>query len=57
MHWLTNPDDPRVIAALTRRCGICGAKPGQPCHNISPDSPQLNRIIHQDRAERRVVAE
>lgn len=52
MHWLTDPDDPRVIAALTRRCTICGAKPDQPC----TWQPPLNRLIHQDRAERGVVA-
>lgn len=47
LDWLSDPDDPRVVFALTKRCGICGAPPKEKCLR-----PIYKRLIHQDRAER-----
>lgn len=37
----------RVQAALDTRCGMCGAEPGQPCHNtLQPGEPLPGRRVH-----------
>jgi hypothetical protein len=34
-------------AALAQRCGLCGAKPREPCRNtIRPDQPLPGRQYH-----------
>ena len=47
--WFTDPNDMRVKDALTKRCGLCGAPKGVPCHSIT-DKP-LNRPVHIYRLE------
>lgn len=54
MKWLTDRGDPRVIRALGRKCGICGAGKGEDCRN--PYGGTLNRIVHMERAEKGIVA-
>jgi hypothetical protein len=37
----------QIEAALTERCGLCGAKPGQPCRNtLQPELPLHGRTVH-----------
>lgn len=51
LSYLNDRTDPRVIQALTRRCGICKAKPGQDCRLPWETREPLGRIVHQARAE------
>lgn len=40
-----NPAD--IAAALVVRCGLCKARPGEPCRNtIKPGQPLPGREIH-----------
>lgn len=51
---LTDPDDPRIMAALNRSCDICRAPVGQPCTNpIRPGHPLPGRLVHLGRLEDR----
>lgn len=44
---MNNPTSPLVVAALQTRCGLCGAKPGEPCRNtICPGQPLPGRTVH-----------
>lgn len=46
-----DPTSPVVKAALKTRCGLCGAKPGEPCRNtIQPGQPLPGREMHFYRA-------
>jgi hypothetical protein len=41
---------PLVEAALATRCGLCGARPGEPCKNtIQPGKPLPGRAVHHYR--------
>jgi hypothetical protein len=41
-------------AALAQRCGLCGAKPGQPCVNtLKPGEPLPGRTVHWFRIDGR----
>lgn len=51
LDWLDDRADPRVIAALERRCGICRAEPGVDCRHPWETSEQLGRVVHLSRAE------
>lgn len=46
LDWLSDPDDPRVVFALTKRCGICGHGPGVKCGD-----PIYKRLVHLDRTD------
>jgi hypothetical protein len=47
---VTDPTSPVVVAALETRCGLCGAKPGEPCRNtIQYGQPLPGREIHHYR--------
>jgi hypothetical protein len=49
---LSNPDDPRVIEALTRECDQCKQPVGAYCVNhIRPGTPLPGRLIHFGRLE------
>lgn len=50
LAWIADPADPRVKAALSRRCGICKATPDHNCHNTVRDEPLAGRIVHIERA-------
>lgn len=41
---LNDPTNPVVIEALTRRCDMCKAEPGEPCHSLTV--LPLERLIH-----------
>lgn len=49
LAYLEDRTDPRVQAALTRRCGICAAVPDDDCQH--PWGGTLGRVVHQERAE------
>ena len=50
LRYLTDPDDPRYIAAMKRKCEVCGATKGHPCWNtIDSEKPLPNRLIHHGR--------
>ena len=52
MTNLSNPDDPRVIDALTRRCDQCKQPVGAYCVNhIRPGTPLPGRLVHFGRME------
>jgi hypothetical protein len=37
----------RVTEALHHRCGLCGARPGEPCRNtVQPGQPIPGRTVH-----------
>ena len=47
---LADPDSPRVVEALTRRCDLCKAAVGDLCTNvITPGAPLPGRVIHLGR--------
>ena len=47
---LADPDSPRVLKALTRRCDLCKAAVGELCTNtIRPGQPLPGRLIHLGR--------
>lgn len=52
-HWLTDRNDPRVQAAIAKKCGICPAKPGQDCHHGG--HPLLRGIIHEARVPQKLI--
>jgi hypothetical protein len=48
----TEPQTPETItAALTHRCGLCGAKPGEHCRNSINGQPLEGRTVHWYRIE------
>lgn len=49
MDWVNNPNDARVVAALTRKCGVCGAEEGVRCRSLT--IVPLNRLVHLYRIE------
>lgn len=51
--WLADRHDPRVQAALTTRCPICKATPGDDC--AWPDKPLPDRIVHMMRVPENVL--
>ena len=51
-HWYARRDDPKVQAALTVKCGPCGAQPGEDCGiklKGRDRIPLLTGIVHQCR--------
>jgi hypothetical protein len=49
---LANRDSPAVQDALTRRCEVCKAKPGDECNNtIAGIKPLAGRLVHYARTE------
>ena len=47
-----DPNQPRVQAALQRRCDQCHAQPGQPCTNhVHDHGPLPGRHVHYGRLE------
>lgn len=47
---LTNPNNPRVVDALTRQCGICKMPKGEPCNNMPINRrPLFGRLVHYER--------
>lgn len=52
---LADPENPVVIAALTRKCG-CGAKPGETCVSILPRPFPDKRLVHYVRVEQWDIA-
>lgn len=51
LAWLEDRTDERVIVALTRRCGICAAKPGGDCRHPWETTAALGRVVHLARAQ------
>ena len=52
MTNLSNPDDPRVIEALTRECDQCNPPVGAYCINHNrPGTPLPGRLVHFGRLE------
>lgn len=52
LFYLTNRNDERVQAALTRTCTICAATPNQDCRNPWDLKPlPLGRIVHLCRVQ------
>ncbi len=50
--FVTDPDDPRYLAALARRCTICKANIGADCRNtVTPGQPIPARLVHIERME------
>jgi hypothetical protein len=51
---LNNPESLQVQDALTKKCPLCHAKPGQKCSNtIKPGLPLPGgRLVHYARSER-----
>lgn len=53
MSNLSNPQDPRVVEAITRPCDLCQQPAGVFCINhIRPESPLPGRLIHFGRLEK-----
>ncbi len=50
LAYLSDPNDPRVVEALTRVCTVCGAAVGAWCANPGP-RPVLNRLVHLSRVQ------
>ena len=51
--WFNTADDHRVQAALTHKCPMCQAQPGDWCRNtVQPNQPLPGRLLHHCRAER-----
>lgn len=48
---LQNPDSPLVQQALSRKCGMCKAEPGQRCRSIVNGKPLSWALVHMFRAE------
>jgi hypothetical protein len=68
--WLSDRDDPRVVAALKRRCPSCNAQPSERCTLRSPMRgccgatpadecnsriPTPTGIVHQIRVPKRLL--
>jgi hypothetical protein len=43
--------DPAVIAALARRCELCGALPGKDCRNTVDGRKLPGRVVHHYRVK------
>jgi hypothetical protein len=43
--------DPSVIAALARRCELCGALPGKDCRNTVDGRKLPGRVVHHYRVK------
>ena len=54
LAWLNDPADARVLAALDRKCGICGVKPGQNCRHPWETKDVFDRVVHLERAEQHI---
>jgi hypothetical protein len=50
IHDLTDPDQPAVIAALARPCGMCGALKGKLCRSLN--GYPMATVVHFERATR-----
>ncbi|WP_094359968.1 hypothetical protein [Mycobacterium marinum] len=49
---LTSPDNPSVVDALTRKCGICKMPKGEPCNNMPINRrPLFGRLVHYERID------
>lgn len=47
---LNDPDSPLVRDALTRKCGICRARPGDYCTGMPIHAgPLKGRLVHHER--------
>lgn len=51
LDYLNDRTDPRVQEALTRRCGICKAKPGTDCRLPWETREPMERVVHLERAQ------
>lgn len=54
LGWLSDPADPRVVAALLHTCPSCKAKPSRRC-GLSGETP--TGIVHQIRIPEDVLFE
>jgi hypothetical protein len=43
--------DPSVVAALARRCELCGANPGKDCRNTVDGRKLPGRVVHHYRVK------
>lgn len=57
MHPTFDRDSDATRFALSRRCGCCGAKPGNDCRQLDGKPLAAGQVVHRDRAERGVVAQ
>jgi hypothetical protein len=48
---LADRTDPAVIAALARRCELCGANPGKDCRNTVDGRKLPGRVVHHYRVK------
>jgi hypothetical protein len=51
LSYLNDRADPRVIEALTRKCGVCAQPPGVDCRHPWETNEPMERIVHLSRAQ------
>lgn len=52
--WSCDPDDPRVVAALTRKCDACGTPAGRRCLMLGRPLAS-GAVVHQIRVPEKLL--